>query len=205
MKRAVFLDRDGVINSIIYNRHEGIKDSPLNPDQFEVLPGVGEAVRLINQMEFLAILASNQPGVAKGKFTHEILDAMTAKMEVALAKSDAKLDGIYYCLHHPNALLDEYRVVCECRKPKPGLLIKGAVDFGVDLERSYMVGDRIVDVQAGQDAGCKTLWIGKLDSQMSRLLEQECLTPDFIVSDLLEGVRLIQRKELEDGNIPGHS
>ena len=195
MKRAVFLDCDGVICAMVYNKDQGFLDSPSNPEQFRLLPNVGEAIRLINDMGMLALVVSNQPGIAKGKFTPDALKAKTKKMEAELASCGAHLDGIYYCLHHPQALLEEYRENCNCRKPKPGLILRGAEEFNVALDHSYMVGDGLTDIQAGKAAGLRTILLGNLKCDLCKLMQELDARPDFIVSDLLEAVKLIQKLE----------
>src|SRR3990172_1193265 len=103
MNRAVFLDRDGVINKMVYNSEFGLVDSPANPDEFRLNSGVAEAICQINRMGLLAIVVSNQPGIAKGRFTRALHDAMTDKMHRLIEQAEGRLDGVYYCLHHPHA------------------------------------------------------------------------------------------------------
>ena len=137
MRKAVFLDRDGVINPLVYHPEFGIVDSPAGPQEFELKPGVGQAVRNIAGLGYLAIVISNQPGVAKGKMTMALLEDTKAKMVRELQKDNAQLDGIYYCLHHPDAKLAAYRMRCECRKPQPGLLQQAALEWDIDLSASF--------------------------------------------------------------------
>ena len=191
MNRAIFLDRDGVINRMVYNPEFGLVDSPANPDEFQLLPDVGEAVHQINQLGFLAIVISNQPGIAKGKFTHTILEAITGKMHRELAKTEARLDSVYYCLHHPQAALDEYRLECDCRKPKPGLLLQTAQEWDIDLEHSYFIGDGITDVLAGQAAGVQTILISSKKLYLYDALAQRNANPDYIVDNLDDAVEII--------------
>ena len=198
MHRAVFLDRDGVINAMVYHAEFGLVDSPANPDEFNLLPGVGEAVRLINQMGFLAIVISNQPGIAKGKFTLPLLEATTNKMHRELALTGARLDAVYYCLHHPETLLEEYRIVCECRKPKPGLLLQAAREWDLDLERSYFVGDGVTDMAAGQSVGNTTLFVSSRKCYICDELARHSVQPDYIVGSLTEAVQVIQMIEHGD-------
>ncbi|MCL4369682.1 MAG: HAD family hydrolase [Chloroflexi bacterium] len=191
-RRAVFLDRDGVLNEMVYDTRFGLLDSPLNPEQFRLLPGAAEAVRTINEMGFLALVVSNQPGVAKGKFAPEVLEAITGEMHRQLEKGGARLDAVYYCLHHPEASLVEYREVCDCRKPNPGLLKHAALKLGIDLGSSYMVGDGLTDVLAGKAVGCTTLFLGRHKCDICRLMEEMDAVPDGIATDLLGAVRLVQ-------------
>ena len=155
-QRAVFLDRDGTIN-----RYVGfLRDI----DDFELLPGTAEAIRAINRSGYLAVVVTNQPVIARGEVTAERLQAIHNKMETLLGKEGAYIDGLYYCPHHPDkgfaGEIAELKIDCDCRKPKPGLLLRAAKDFNIDLSRSWMVGDSENDVRAGAAAGCMTALIG---------------------------------------------
>lgn len=200
MNRAVFLDRDGVINEILYFPELGIMDTPFAPEQFRLLPDVAEAIALINRMNLKAIVVSNQPGVAKNHFTEEILARIDRKMKAELAADGAHLDGVYYCLHHPQAVVQRYKVVCDCRKPRPGLLLKAARDANIDLASSFMIGDSLTDVEAGHQVGCRTFLIGRMKCELCRQMDVAEVSPDFIVGDLLEAVKIIQ-KERSNGNL----
>ncbi|MBI4232836.1 MAG: HAD family hydrolase [Chloroflexi bacterium] len=156
---AVFLDRDGIINALVPKDGEGFLDSPYSLEEFRLLPQAAAAVRALNQKGLLTIVVSNQPGVAKGKCTLAFLEALNARMVRCLEVEGASLDGIYYCLHHPQAVVQELRMACGCRKPRPGLLLKAAEDFSIDLARSYAIGDNWTDCQAGLAAGCSTILI----------------------------------------------
>jgi D-glycero-D-manno-heptose 1,7-bisphosphate phosphatase len=191
MKRGVFLDRDGVINRMVYDAEHGTVDSPANPDQLEMLPGAAEAVRALNDLGLPVIVVSNQPGIAKGKMTLALQEAITSKLHAGLAAAGAHLDGVYYCLHHPDAALPEYRIRCDCRKPEPGLLLRAAGELGVQLTDSWMIGDGLVDVQAGKAAGCITVWLGAWKCDMCQIARNENATPDLVAQDLAEAVRLI--------------
>lgn len=195
MNKAIFLDRDGVINAMVYNPDHGTVDSPLNPEEFELLPGVGGAIKSINEMGFLALVISNQPGIAKGKFTPQILEAIDRKMKEELAQYGAHLDKIYYCLDHSDAIIKEYKKNSPYRKPKPGLLLKASEELAVDLKSSYMIGDGLIDIQAGKAAGCKTILLGKLKCDLCNLMEDLKAKPNLIVPDLAEAVKLIQKLE----------
>ena len=199
-RRAVFLDRDGVINAMWYDREHGLVDSPGNPEQLELLPGAARGIRLLNEMGLLTVVVSNQPGIAKGRFTVPLLEAMTAKMVEDLQASHARLDEVLCCLHHPQALEPAYRKECACRKPKPGLLFSAAEELGIDLSRSYMVGDGLTDIQAGHAAGCRTIWVGNLKLEIARVMEQEGVRPDDLAENLLEAVYIIRKMEGYHGN-----
>lgn len=191
--QAVFLDRDGVINRIIYHREIGIIDTPFTAAQMKLLPGAASAVKKMNRLGLKAVVVSNQPGIAKGHFDRRTLKAITEKMERALKRGGARLDGIYYCLHHPQAVKASYRLRCACRKPKPGLFKKAARELNLDLSKSFMVGDSITDIQAGRRAGCTTILIGNLKCDLCRLMQAQKIEPDFIVSDILSASRLIEK------------
>ena len=149
-QKAIFLDRDGVINKHIgFLRHI---------DDFELIEGVSDAIKHINQSGYIAIVVTNQPVIARGEVTWDELHEIHRKMETLLGKEGAYIDGLYICPHHPDKGFEgerlEYKFDCDCRKPKPGLLHQAAKDFNIDLSLSYMIGDNSTDVEAGQNAGC---------------------------------------------------
>ena len=166
MNRAVFLDRDGVINRLVHRSQDtGDEwDSPYLLSEIEMIEGVGEAIQKINGLGFLAINVSNQPGVAKGKCDLDFLDKATDFIRSKLLQQNAFIDDVYYCLHHPDAVNEAYRIICECRKPKPGLLFQAAQDHEIDLSRSYMIGDRITDIVAAEAAGCEAILVDGVDT-----------------------------------------
>jgi len=192
--KAVFLDRDGVINEIVYFPELGLLDSPLNPRQFKLLPNVTKAIRIFNRLGLKVVVASNQPAIAKGKTTEELFEKIRAKMIRELKKGGARIDAEYYCFHHPNAKYKKYRVGCSCRKPKPGLLLRAAKDLEIDLSKSYVVGDSLTDIEAGKAAGCKTFLVGYLNSYLSKLIEDRDVRPDFIVPSLLDAARVVKKE-----------
>ena len=194
INRAVFLDRDGTINEIVYFPEFGIIDSPLKPEQFQLLPGVAEAIRILNRLGLKVIIVSNQPAIAKGKTTMNLFNKIRRKMKMELQKHGAYVDGEYYCFHHPQAKLVEYKVNCDCRKPKPGLILKASQDLDLDPSQCYMIGDGITDVEAGKAIGCTTFLLGNLKCDGCRLMEEKGIEPDFIVSSLLCASKLIEKE-----------
>ncbi len=140
MNRAVFIDRDGTI----------CRDVPYcsRPEDFELLPGVEEGIKLLNKSGFKVVVITNQSGIARGYFTEEMLARIHEKMSEDLAKGGARVDAIYYCPHLPD---DN----CECRKPKPTLLFRAASDLAIDIRQSYIIGDREMDIEMGRRAGCR--------------------------------------------------
>lgn len=151
-QRAIFLDRDGVINKYV----GFLRDI----HQFELLPNVSKAIKKINNSGYLAIVVTNQPVIARGEVTREELNEIHNKMETFLGQEGAYLDGIYYCPHHPHkgyaGEIVELKIDCDCRKPKPGMLIQASKDFNINLNQSWMIGDSDNDILAGENAGCKT-------------------------------------------------
>lgn len=158
-QKAIFIDRDGTIN-----RYIGFLRKP---SELELLPGVIEAIRKINNSGYLAIVITNQPVIARGEVTVNQLQQIHNKMETILGDGGAYLDAIYYCPHHPDkgfeGEIPELKVQCNCRKPRPGMLLQAADEFNLDLENSWIVGDSYCDMEAGRAAGCKTAMIGESD------------------------------------------
>jgi len=189
--KVVFLDRDGVINELIYHREQGIIDSPFTVEQFRLLPGIGEAIKKFREMDYKVILVSNQPGIAKGHMSRKTFDKIREKMKEELAKDGTFLDGEYYCFHYPEAKVEKLRANCECRKPKPGLLLQAAKEMDIDLPHSWMIGDGLSDIKAGKDAGARTILVGRIKCEFCRLMDEEDARPDAVCSDLLEATKLI--------------
>lgn len=156
-QKAIFIDRDGTINKYV-----GFLN---NIDNFELLEGVAEAICKINHSDYLAIVITNQPVIARGEVTINELQEIHNKMETLLGEKGAYLDAIYYCPHHQDKGFEgerlEYKVVCECRKPKPGLIYQARDKFNIDLAESYMIGDEQTDILTGIAAGCKTYYVGE--------------------------------------------
>lgn len=150
-QKAIFLDRDGTINEMV--------GFVTKPEQFELIEGAAEAIKAINKSGYLAIVVTNQPVIARGDCTFEELQTIHDKMETELGKVGAFVDAIYVCPHHTDKGFEgerpEYKCHCDCRKPKPGLLLQAAKDFNIDLSESYMIGDCHRDVEAGENAGVK--------------------------------------------------
>lgn len=155
-QKAVFLDRDGTINKYVGFLR--------NIDEFELIDGVADAIKKINDSGYLTIVVTNQPVIARGEVSFEGLEEIHNKMETLLGKEGAYLDAIYFCPHHPHKGYEgerpELKVDCDCRKPKPGMLLNAARDFNIDMSQSWMIGDGENDVKAGQNAGCRTALIG---------------------------------------------
>jgi D-glycero-D-manno-heptose 1,7-bisphosphate phosphatase len=191
MARAVFLDRDGVVNELVYHQEQEIIDSPFTVNQLKVISGVPEAINVLHQAGYLVILISNQPGIAKGRMTLDSFEKIRLKMKAELAEAGAYLDGEYYCMHHPEAVVEQFKVICDCRKPKSGLLLRAAREHDVDMPQSWFVGDNLSDVEAGKGAGCQTILIGKMKCELCNLMDDLKVRPDSISVNLPEAVRHI--------------
>jgi len=156
-QKAVFLDRDGTINKYVGFLR--------NVEQLELLPGIADAIKRINKSGYLCIVITNQPVIARGEVSYKELEEIHNKIETLLGVEGAYLDGVYFCPHHPHKGYDgevkELKIDCECRKPKPGMLLKAAKDLNIDLSQSYMIGDDENDVRAGIAAGCKSILINR--------------------------------------------
>lgn len=194
--KAVFLDRDGVINELVFDAEHGRLDSPYTTEQFKLVDGICESINRLHELGFKVIVVSNQPGIAKGYITEGIFKRISRKMKDDLLKGGDLIDAEYYCFHHPDSMVAELKVICTCRKPRPGLILKAAEEMSIDLSNSWMIGDNITDIQAGINAGCKTILIGKRKCETCRLLDENSLHPDHIIS----GVHEIGRIIAEDKN-----
>ena len=184
--KAVLLDRDGVINALVYHSEAGVIDAPFALSQFEVLPGVPEAIRQLNELGLAVAVVSNQPGIAKGHLTAELLERFDQKMLSQVAAVGGRIDRIYYCLHHPDAVVAELRQCCRCRKPEIGLLQQAASELNVMLSDCYMVGDGIPDLLAGVTAGCRTVFVGRWKCELCQFTESPHARPAFTAKSLLE-------------------
>jgi len=189
MKRAVFIDRDGTISEEVgYINHAS---------RFRLFPYAAAAIKHLDENGWLAIVTTNQAGVARGYFSEEIIAAVHERMTTELASGGAKLDAVYYCAHHPSVGDPPYRVDCDCRKPKPGLITRAGRDFDIDLTGSWMIGDRYSDVEVARNAGVKSMFVlsgygrGEWEHQRAAWTQQ----PDLVAENLLEAVRLIAAKD----------
>jgi histidinol-phosphate phosphatase family protein len=163
-RKAVFLDRDGVINKRP-KEHDYVKSW----EEFEFLPGVAETISRLNK-DFLVVVVSNQRGISRGLMTSENLEEINLRMKSELGKKSARIDKIYFCPHGPQ---DN----CNCRKPKPGMILKAAKDLNIDLNNSYIIGDSLEDIEAGKLSGCKTIFLGNAKNFQGP-------EPDFIIDDI---------------------
>lgn len=148
---AVFLDRDGTINVDKHYLHK--------IDDFDFIPGVPQAIKKLKESGYLVIVVTNQSGVARGYFDLEDVTRLHEHIQKELTNEGASIDAFYLCPHHPEQGVGKFRKECDCRKGRPGLLLQASTDLGIDLQRSFMVGDKVADVEAGENAGCQTILV----------------------------------------------
>jgi D-glycero-D-manno-heptose 1,7-bisphosphate phosphatase len=184
-RAAIFLDRDGTIcEEVGYVNHLS---------RSRLLPGSLEAIRLINQAGLLAVVTTNQSGVARGYFSEDLVEAVHAQLLSTVSAGGARLDAIYHCPHHPSEGSPPWRAACDCRKPKPGMILRAAREHGIDLAGSYVVGDSVVDIEAGAAAGLPGVLVltgygrGLLEHQKHRFKTE----PAHAAEDLLGAVHFI--------------
>ena len=191
MKKALFLDRDGVVNEMVTYPGDEPFDSPQKPEDVVLVEGIVKAIKWCNDRKIPVIEITNQPGVAKGKMTKETAQEIELKVQQLLAKEGAKVDRIYTCPHHPRGRVPELTMDCDCRKPKPGLLIKAAHELNIDLGQSVVLGDGSSDVGAGQAAGCKTIIYIHNNNLPNKVEEARQGPADYKVNDLSEVIKLL--------------
>ena len=179
MKRAVFVDRDGTINVE--------REYLYRVDEFEFIPGAPQALRLLNEAGFLVVVVTNQSGVARGYYTEEDVAILHRHIAVELANAGAWVDAWYYCPHHPSGR-GSYSLPCRCRKPLPGMLLEAARRYNIDLAASAMIGDKLVDMEAGIAAGCRTILV-----RTGYGAAEEVLVPPgtVVCDDLLAGAQYL--------------
>ncbi len=183
--KAVFVDRDGTLNEMVFDPVHGTLDSPRRPVQVKAMPHGVEFLSGIRALGYKVVVVTNQPGIAKGTLNIADLDGVNDTLTALL--KPAFWDLLKYCPHHP-----EFGTDCDCRKPKPGMLVEVAKELNIDLSGSWMVGDGLVDVQAGKLAGCRTVLVTKLQmNTVERFFDLSCGEPDFIASNLREALKLI--------------
>lgn len=185
---AVFLDRDGTITEEIgYVNHE---------DRLRLMPRTGAAIRLLNEVGLPVVVVTNQAGVARGYFKEEMIHTVHARMQEMLAAEGARIDGVYYCPHHPRTGPPEYQIACNCRKPETGMIDRACQELGLDATRSFMVGDKASDVEFGRRVGATGILVltgyGRGERQYQpEKFDQE---PDFIATDLYDAALWIVKR-----------
>lgn len=188
-RRAIIMDRDGTVcDEVGYINHV---------DRIRLLPRSAEAIRLANAADFQTVVVTNQAGVARGYFAESLIDEVHDRVRELLAEGGARLDGIYYCPHHPEVGAPAYRKECTCRKPSPGMLERARDEMGIDLSASFMIGDTIKDVEAGRRVGATSILVlsgygkGELEYQSNAWK----VKPDHVADDLLTAITWILERE----------
>lgn len=187
-KAAVFLDRDGTINEQMgYINHIS---------RFYLLGGAAKAIKILNDAGIPVVVISNQSGLARGYFPEELLTAVHDKMHTLLSKEGAKVDAVYYCPHHPEAKEERFRISCNCRKPKPGLVLQAAEELDLDPTRSFVVGDRWSDIKTAAGCGAKSVLVrtGYGRGDESYIGPRQTIQPDYVSDDLIGAVQWIMQR-----------
>ncbi len=183
-RRALFLDRDG---TLVHPRHY-----PSRPEELCVYAGIGRELRRFQEAGFRLVVITNQSGLARGLFSNADLQRMHAYLIAELSGAGVRLDGIYHCPHHPDGVIPELSVRCRCRKPEPGMLLRAAADLDLDLRHSWVVGDILDDVEAGNRAGCRSVLV---DLGTEPPPDQPLRRPDFVARDTRHALRMIRAVE----------
>ena len=188
-RKAIFMDRDGVINrevDLLHTMHD-----------FELLPGTSDAIRGLNASDYLAVVITNQPVIARNLCSVSQLEAIHKKMEMLLGEQHAKLDAIYYCPHHPDRGYpgenEAYKIDCACRKPKPGMVMQAAADFNIDLTSSFFIGDSARDIECGKNAGTRTVGV-----RTGYGCRDATIEPDYFFDNLQEAIHFITNEPYRD-------
>jgi D-glycero-D-manno-heptose 1,7-bisphosphate phosphatase len=189
MRPAVFIDRDGTINEQRgYINHIS---------RFALLPGVGEAISLLNKSNHIVVVTSNQSGVARGYFPIQLVKEIHEFMELKLTKDNAHVDGIYFCPHYPDGVVPEYSRECSCRKPNVGLIKQAEVELDIDMETSYVIGDRLLDIEFAHNANLPGILVltGYGKGELKYSMPHKNITPAYVADNLLRAVQWIMKQD----------
>lgn len=187
MNKAIFLDRDGVINQPVFNLETNEYVAPWDKKDFVLCEGVIQSLKTLQSLAYKLFVVSNQPDYAKGKTSLENLKLVHNKMHSIFLENDIKFTDYYYCYHHPNGMVPEYSVVCECRKPGNLFLVQALSKYNLDISNSWMIGDRDIDILCGQSVGIKTIQIK--NKNQSKYVSQS--KPNYFASGLQEATSII--------------
>lgn len=188
---AIFLDRDG---TLVEPRHY-----PRRPDELRLYPGVGDQLHLLQDFGFALVLITNQSGLARGLFERAGLERMHDHLRHRLSEFDVRLDGIYYCPHHPDGIVPELATACACRKPQPGMLFNAANDLQLDLLSSWFIGDILDDIEAGHRAGCRTILV---DLGTESLPARSDRSPDYVARNTVDALKIVRWLEADGPPVP---
>ena len=205
LQPAIFLDRDGILNEMIYDETHGLLDSPHRPEQVRLIPGAAEFMLRAQALGYKLIVVTNQPGIAKGILTFPELEAINQRLAELLAAAGAKWDALYFCPHHPRGdghTDNPYVQECDCRKPKPGLLLRAAAEMQLALANSWMLGDGLNDIQAGNAAGCYSVLLTHVKiEQVERFFDLPHACPSLVVPDLTTAGSHLQQAASPDRTV----
>jgi D-glycero-D-manno-heptose 1,7-bisphosphate phosphatase len=192
VNRAVFLDRDGtVIEEVGYlNRLDRVAFFPWSVD----------AIRVLNEAGLLVVMVTNQAGVARGYFTEELVRETHALMDRRLAAGRARVDAYYYCPHHPDGVAGPFRRNCECRKPKPGMILQAARDLDIDIAGSFVIGDRWLDIETGRAAGTRAVLVRTGYGQNEERRPEGAVTADYVADNLMDAASWILQRLRAQGS-----
>ncbi|MEW5867343.1 MAG: HAD-IIIA family hydrolase [Bacillota bacterium] len=192
--RAVFLDRDGTINVEV--------NYLTDPDDLRLLPGAADGIELLRSIGLLVVVVANQSAVSRGMCDERTVELINLRLQDELTKAGTCVDRVYYCPHHPETGTAPYRMDCNCRKPKPGMLLQASAELHIDLSRSYLIGDKLTDVEAGKSTGCRAVLVltGHGKEEVVRLTNHTGVWPDHIATSLLEAAKWILRENGFTGN-----
>lgn len=180
-RKAIFLDKDGtLIPDVPYN---------VNPDLITLQDGVIEGLKLLKDKEYIFVVISNQAGVARGYFKYNELEKVKEKLNLLLNKEEVFIAAYYFCPHHPEGKIAEYAITCKCRKPEPGMILLAANDLNIDTKKSWMIGDILNDVEAGNKAGCKTVLLDV--GNETEWAEGRFRKPAYVAANFLKAARFI--------------
>ncbi len=184
MNKAIFLDRDGVINELIYRVERDEYEPPHKKEDLKIFGGVFEALKKFQEEGYKLFLISNQPDYAKGKTTLEKLREVHDELNRIFIENNIVFSEYFYCYHHPDGVVREYSIDCECRKPKTYFVNKAVSEYGIDKNKSWMIGDRDKDIECGINSGLKTVLV-------NNSINKYTVTPDFEVSSLIQASKII--------------
>ncbi|MGI0059616.1 MAG: D-glycero-alpha-D-manno-heptose-1,7-bisphosphate 7-phosphatase [Nitrosotalea sp.] len=193
--KAILLDRDGVINELVISPEEGIVDSPNSSDQLKIIKNSIKAMKILANLGYKLVIISNQPGIAKGYYDTSEFFKIKRNLEDELTKNNIILSGQYYCLHHPNAKMIKYRKKCQCRKPGTKLFFDAIKEHNIDTKKSFLIGDGITDMQLAKKVRCRAIFIGNINSAVTRVFHEKKINPFYVSHDLLEAANYIRKLE----------
>ena len=190
--RALFIDRDGVINHMILQKN-GNFDSPQNPAQIMLVDGVVDVILLMNNLNIPVIEVSNQPGVALGKMNWQLLENIENKIHSLLNERGVHIHKSYRCFHHPESGISDLKMICQCRKPNPGLLLQATSEYKLDLEQCIILGDNATDMEAGRKVGCRTILFFHTNDLSHKIKTKETYPAEFRVRSHAEVIPILKK------------